>query len=684
MKNKLLVITLGILVIAGLIAGALYIRNNKFGASTLVLNSDNSMTRTWSAKDSSELTLVNTVNDGSKISLSREKDVSFKFPTQESFQIYGYHSISASSVSGDIYVLGQAGAEAYGPNPKLVYEIAQFKSDGTFIRKIDMSFFHSGKDYNLPGKMRIGADDSIYIAASSPTVGGTQKNYIYKFDSSGNLMVSFDLNQYIPVGPDFALDSKNQDVVYILTRGNNNPSAGNYGSIRAFDIVKDVAVDSIDLKSGTITPQQYTSIAVSDDKVYLGEKTYDNYFRVVAWKKHSQGAVSDVKLAIADCKGNISQSSYSLEASSDGKDLFVVNTGDRSRGQNSCLKMYDAGSGISYRKLLYPNKLVISASPNKKLYVLAETNDKYFNLSYYHNITVINNTRNNSAAGSYLENGSVDVVSVDSGQSQSDWTNVSWKGDTPTNTAVKACLFASDSPEELAKGDLTTNCFDSNTVATNLKGRYAKIRLVLSTTNAQATPSLTEFSLSYKMPKDDLAIVSVTPASGPVYSRITIKGNGFGADIGSVKLGDVVIPSSNITKWTDAAVGVYLPFGAKDGKLTVNPAGTDKYVTTSEDFKVTTVPVISELSTVVKDGKNILTVRGKNFGDTIGSIRIEWTPINTNAKTAKLIQKWSDQEIIVEVPNKPNYDAGKVLIINKDNKLSFSEDQYINPQKSTK
>ena len=681
MKKKLLILSLCILLIAGLAAG-LYFLNNKFSASTLVMNNDGSMTKAWSAKDGAELTLANVANDGLKLSLSQDKDTSFKFPTQDSFQIYASHLLAASPVTGDVYVLGQAGTAAYGPNPKLVYELAQFKSDGTFVKKMDMSLFHNDKTgLLLPGKMIIGKNDQIYISVTQQMPSNSTNNYIYKFDQEGNLITSLDLTPNLAANGDFALDPKNDDTLYFMSSA--KPTTDSTASIRGIKM-DGTSTDQILIKGTTFLSPSSTKIAVSNDKVYLGEYlTSNGTYRVMTWSKNKQGYEKQTYLAVADFEGK-AKGGYGLSVSEDSKDFYLANYyGNRAAGTKSGFKAYDVDSGISYRKILSPGELQFYVLPNKKAYVLTESNDSYYSNTYYKTISLINNLRNSTATG-YISGGTVEVGQIDSGQPQSDWTAISWKGEIPANTSVKACITVSDNTDQLAQNDLGLTCFDKSGVITGQKGRYARLRLTLNTKDTKVTPTLTDISLSYRAPTAELAISSVTPVDGSVFSRININGKGFGNKIGSVKLGDQTIPTESITKWSDTVIGIYMPIGARGGKWTVYPVDTDKYVSTGADYNIVQTPVITDISAENKSGKNILTINGKNFGNDLGSIRIEWQPINSNIKTNSLVQKWTDTQIVVEVPNKAIYDIGKVLVIAKNGKFGFSEDQYVNPQKTTK
>jgi YD repeat-containing protein len=137
---------------------------------------------------------------------------------------------------------------------------------------------------------------------------------------------------------------------------------------------------------------------------------------------------------------------------------------------------------------------------------------------------------------------------------------------------------------------------------------------------------------------DTPGIVSVSPSGGPVGAVVTITGVHFGTtqDTSTVDFnGTVATPDS----WSDTTIVVPVPSGAKTGPIRLHIAGLD---ITSATFGVEAV--VTELSKPGGPVGTLITIRGSNFGSSMGDSTITFggalaTPVS-----------WSDGEILARVP----------------------------------
>lgn len=71
------------------------------------------------------------------------------------------------------------------------------------------------------------------------------------------------------------------------------------------------------------------------------------------------------------------------------------------------------------------------------------------------------------------------------------------------------------------------------------------------------------------------AIQSILPISGPVGTKVVIKGKYFGSfkGQGTITLGALTIPATNVTNWSNTELHVTIPAGAVDGNFSVSAEG---------------------------------------------------------------------------------------------------------------
>ncbi len=137
------------------------------------------------------------------------------------------------------------------------------------------------------------------------------------------------------------------------------------------------------------------------------------------------------------------------------------------------------------------------------------------------------------------------------------------------------------------------------------------------------------------------SISSLTPASGPVNTVVTIAGSGFGIPQGTsvVKFnGTVATPIS----WSDSSIVVPAPAGATTGPVTIVAGGTTSNGVT---FTVTPGPSITSLSPASGAAGTAVTISGQNFGASQGGSVVRFNG------AAAAVSSWSATSIGVSVPN---------------------------------
>ena len=137
------------------------------------------------------------------------------------------------------------------------------------------------------------------------------------------------------------------------------------------------------------------------------------------------------------------------------------------------------------------------------------------------------------------------------------------------------------------------------------------------------------------------SISSLTPATGPVNTAVTIAGSGFGIPQGAsaVKFnGTTATPTS----WSDSSIVVPVPAGATTGAVTIVAGGTTSNGVT---FTVTPGPSITSLSPASGAAGTAVTISGQNFGASQGSSVVRFNGV------AAAVTSWTNTSIGVTVPN---------------------------------
>jgi hypothetical protein len=136
------------------------------------------------------------------------------------------------------------------------------------------------------------------------------------------------------------------------------------------------------------------------------------------------------------------------------------------------------------------------------------------------------------------------------------------------------------------------------------------------------------------------SITTISPASGPEGTLVTVTGTNFGATQGTsvIKFNGLV---ASVTTWSNTQITVAVPRGATTGNVAVlvnGVASNGKTFTVSGALTITTVaPTSGPEGTLV-------TVTGTNFGATQGTSTIKFNGLVATPTT------WSNTKITVAVP----------------------------------
>ena len=136
------------------------------------------------------------------------------------------------------------------------------------------------------------------------------------------------------------------------------------------------------------------------------------------------------------------------------------------------------------------------------------------------------------------------------------------------------------------------------------------------------------------------SITSLSPASGPTGTSVTITGANFGASQGTSTVtfnGVAATPTS----WSNTSIAVPVPSGATTGNVIIIVGG---FASNGVAFTVTVPPSISNLSPTFAPLGASVTITGSNFGASLGTSTVTF---NGAAATPT---SWSATSIVVPVP----------------------------------
>ncbi|MBI5376449.1 MAG: VCBS repeat-containing protein [Candidatus Schekmanbacteria bacterium] len=163
------------------------------------------------------------------------------------------------------------------------------------------------------------------------------------------------------------------------------------------------------------------------------------------------------------------------------------------------------------------------------------------------------------------------------------------------------------------------------------------------------------------------AISSFSPDTIAPYAALTISGENFGADKGSVTFtstnvtGTISAASTEITSWSDTVITLTVPFGANTGDVTVTRL-SDSSVSAPATLTISNFkPKITKSPKTGKRGKSI-TIIGSNFGNSKKPSGAKAGSVTIGGKAAT-IKSWSNKKIVAVI-NK-NAKKGKQKIILK-------------------
>ncbi|MFZ0321553.1 MAG: IPT/TIG domain-containing protein [Candidatus Sulfotelmatobacter sp.] len=139
-------------------------------------------------------------------------------------------------------------------------------------------------------------------------------------------------------------------------------------------------------------------------------------------------------------------------------------------------------------------------------------------------------------------------------------------------------------------------------------------------------------------------ISSISPASGPPLTQVTVNGSGFGTSSGTVSFNGV---AGTVISWSNTKIVVDAPNGsAGSGLVEVN--------WTSSSFTFSFTPTINSISPQNVPAGQTVSVVGQNFGSQAGSV--------TLAGQAVQIVSWSNTSISIKVPANAHTGADAVVV----------------------
>lgn len=146
------------------------------------------------------------------------------------------------------------------------------------------------------------------------------------------------------------------------------------------------------------------------------------------------------------------------------------------------------------------------------------------------------------------------------------------------------------------------------------------------------------------------SISGIQPGNGLVGDMIIISGASFGSTQGTSYVSFNGTNVTNYQSWSESEIRVLVPAGATSGKVYVMVGALKS---NEVDFIMT-----PQISSITPDRSNLggqITITGVNFGATRGS-----SVVSFNAVSATSYQSWSNNSIVVTIPNSAV--SGKVSV----------------------
>jgi hypothetical protein len=162
---------------------------------------------------------------------------------------------------------------------------------------------------------------------------------------------------------------------------------------------------------------------------------------------------------------------------------------------------------------------------------------------------------------------------------------------------------------------------------------------ITATSQADSTKTGTA-SVTLSVPP---TITSLSSASGPVGSSLTITGTNFGSSQGASTVTFNGVSAGVAVSWSDTSITVIVPSGATTGNVVVTVGGQSS---TPAPFTVIVTPVIHSFWPTSGPVNTAVTITGSGFGPTQGSSTVTFGGVLATA-----VPYWSDTSITVLVPS---------------------------------
>lgn len=162
-------------------------------------------------------------------------------------------------------------------------------------------------------------------------------------------------------------------------------------------------------------------------------------------------------------------------------------------------------------------------------------------------------------------------------------------------------------------------------------------------------------------PSGPPVITSLTPNSGQVSSSVQIAGNKFGPTKGSVYFKDILVPTNDVSSWTNNLIVAKVPTGATSGNVTVaNSQGTSNDMAFTVTAPAGNPPTITNLNPTSGNVGSQTIITGTEFSGV--------TSVTFNGTAAVTYTVDSATQITATVPNGAS--TGPVVVTHPTNGAS--------------
>jgi YD repeat-containing protein len=213
-----------------------------------------------------------------------------------------------------------------------------------------------------------------------------------------------------------------------------------------------------------------------------------------------------------------------------------------------------------------------------------------------------------------------------------------YQGTTGTSVTVSGNNFDSSAKATFNGAAATVTAWTSSSLTVTVPGNASTGYVVVSVTinGQQYSSNQVWFVVTWPTP-----VISLSPASGPTGSPVTISGSNFGPtqENNTVTFNGVL---ATVTSWNSTSISATVPSSATTGSVVVTVNGQASNTPT-----FTVLPPVPSISGVTPTGAavgGIVTVNGTNFGSGAGS------SVKFNGTTASPTN-WTNTSITVPVPS---------------------------------